>query len=104
MVRQSVQRVVAGIALAALLALAVPAPAQAAGFDPARVEDLWAAVWDWLAGLWGGAETGASLRPETAESGASCSGDQGACVDPNGAGTQSTCQGDAGACVDPNGG
>ena len=104
MFRRTVQRVVVGMALAMLLMLTVPAPAEAAGFDPARAEDLWAAVWDWLAGLWGGPETGPSLRSEAAESGTSCGGDAGVCVDPNGANTPTTCQGDAGACVDPNGG
>jgi hypothetical protein len=105
MFRQSVRRAVVGMALAMLLALAVPAPAEAAGLDPARVEDLWTAVWDWLARLWGGPQTGPSLRSEAAESGTSCEGNAGACVDPNGATTTTdTCQGDRGACVDPNGG
>jgi hypothetical protein len=66
-----------GITLAAFLGLSAPAPAEAAGFDPPAVEDLWSAVWDWLAGLWEEPETGEE-RPNT------CQGDQGACVDPNG--------------------
>lgn len=100
--RTVLQRVVVGMALAMLLALAVPAPAEAAGFDPVRVEDLWAAVWGWLSGLWGRAEAGAS---PLFEPGSVCQPgtDAGACVDPNGTSTPTTCQGDRGACVDPDG-
>lgn len=74
-----VQRIVTGITFAAFLCLSVPAPAVAAGFGPPAVADLWSAVWDWLAGLWEGPETGGE-RP----GGTTCQGDQGACVDPNG--------------------
>lgn len=105
MFRRTVQRVVMGMALAMLLALAVPAPAEAAGFEPARVEDLWAAVWSWLSGLWGGAEAGTSPVFEPGTGGSACQpgAGAGACVDPDGTNTPTTCQGDRGVCVDPDG-
>lgn len=96
MYRRTVQRVVMGISIVALLGLTCPAPAEAAGFDPARVEDLWSAAWEWLAGLWGGPEAGASLRSETGSSRTSS--------DPDGGNAPDACKGDEGACVDPNGG
>lgn len=102
--RTVLQRVVVGMALAAFLALAVPVPAEAGGFDPARVEDLWTAVWGWLSGLWGGTDAGASLfEPSTGGSTCQPGADAGACVDPNGRNTPATCQGDAGICIDPDG-
>lgn len=55
-----IRRVLAGLALAAVLAAV---PAQAAGFErTAGAPDLWSLAWSWVARLWGG-EAGGSSTP-----------------------------------------
>jgi hypothetical protein len=55
-----IRRVLAGIALVALVAAA---PAQAAGFGrPAGAPGAWTLAWTWLVRLWGG-EVSASQTP-----------------------------------------
>jgi len=87
---KSVSRPAAALALAAVLALAVPPPASAigpGGGRAARLVDGWMeAAWGWVGGLLGGL---------TARWGAG-----GTSIDPNGT---LTSQCDGGTSVDPNG-
>ncbi|HVF59467.1 MAG TPA: hypothetical protein VNJ70_06610 [Thermoanaerobaculia bacterium] len=89
--RKSVSRPAAALALAAVLALAVPPPASAIGRGggrAARLVDGWMeAAWGWVGGVLGGL---------TARWGA-----QGTSIDPNGPPPTSQC--DQGTSLDPNG-
>jgi len=88
---KSVSRPAAALALAAVLALAVPLPASAAwpgGGRAARLVDGWMeAAWGWVGGLLGGLT--ARWRA------------QGTSTDPNGLPATSQC--DQGTSTDPNG-
>lgn len=88
---KSVSRPTAALALAAVLALAVPPPASAArrgGGRAVRLVDVWVEVaWEWVGGLLGG------LKARW--------GAQGTSTDPNG--TPLTSQCDQGTSTDPNG-
>jgi hypothetical protein len=97
-----IRRVLAGLALAAVLAAV---PAQAAGLErTAGAPDLWSLAWSWMARLWGGADPGSSTpRPSTAVTtekqlpggSGSTTTNNGDSTDPNG--------GDKGMGIDPDG-
>ncbi|HYO16972.1 MAG TPA: hypothetical protein VE685_27575 [Thermoanaerobaculia bacterium] len=59
-----IRRVLAGLALAALLAAV---PAQAAGLERTTgAPDLWSLAWSWVVRVWGGEVAGSSApRPST---------------------------------------
>lgn len=97
-----IRRVLAGLALAAILAAA---PAQAEGLGrTAGAPDLWSLAWSWMVRLWGGEAAASSTPRQSAtvttekqlpggsDSTTSNSGDP---TDPDG--------GDKGAGIDPDG-
>jgi hypothetical protein len=98
MAQRTFGRVLAGIALAAVLTLAGPTPAQAA---PRIGSDV---VWSWVSALWDGTVGAlwgvpARTNPDHGPKMGLPLQKQGGCVDPNGCAPRPN----AGVCIDPNG-
>jgi hypothetical protein len=77
------------LAAVAILGLVLAGPARAAGpgtLSPAQVPEVLAAAWEWLLGLWGGADHGCDIDPNGRPGCApvTAQADLGCNIDPNG--------------------
>lgn len=98
------------LAAVAFLGLVLAGPALAASpgaLAPVKAPAVLTAAWDWLVGLWAGADHGCNIDPDgkprcaplTAQADAGCN------IDPNGSSRCApvTAQTDHGCGIDPNG-